>query len=98
MLRSTHKSSLLLVLLAGVLAVVVVVAGQAASSPASWSMSGQGITNWRYQPDEHTLTQGNVKSQLAQKWVANLAGDVSSTPAVADGVVYVTDWGGKLSA
>ena len=69
-----------------------------AGSRASWSMSGQGITNWRYQPDEHKLTQGNVKSQLGVKWVATLAGDISATPAVVDDVVYVPDWGGKFSA
>ena len=61
-------------------------------------MSGQGITNWRYQPDESKLTQGNVKSQLSLAWAATLAGDISATPAVVDGVVYVPDWGGKLSA
>jgi polyvinyl alcohol dehydrogenase (cytochrome) len=68
-----------------------------AESNASWSMGGQGITNWRYQPKEHQLKTDNV-SQLSTKWVANLAGDVSATPAVVDGVVYVPDWGGKFSA
>ena len=58
-------------------------------------MSGQGITNWRYQPDEHKLTQGNVKSQLSLTWAATLTGDISSTPAVVDGVVYVTDWAAR---
>jgi polyvinyl alcohol dehydrogenase (cytochrome) len=60
-------------------------------------MSGQGVTNWRYQPDENKLTSDNVKS-LAPAWVTTLAGDISATPAVVDGVVYVPDWGGKLSA
>src|SRR5436190_12152667 len=69
-----------------------------AASPPNWAMSGQGITNWRYQPDEHKLTAGNVKSQLSQEWVATLAGDISATPAVVDGVVYVPDWGGKFTA
>jgi polyvinyl alcohol dehydrogenase (cytochrome) len=69
----------------------------AAPQSANWSMSGQGIANWRYQPDENQLTQGNVK-KLAPAWVANLAGDVSSTPAVVDGIVYVSDWGGGVSA
>ena len=61
-------------------------------------MSGQGITNWRYQPDESKLNQGNVKSQLSLQWAATLGGDISATPAVVDGVAYVPDWGGYRSA
>jgi polyvinyl alcohol dehydrogenase (cytochrome) len=80
------------------LATVLLGAAHGASSTPSWSMSGQGITNWRYQPDEHKLTEGNVKSQLSLKWAAALGGDISATPAVVDGVAYVPDWGGKLSA
>src|SRR5437870_3970047 len=62
------------------------------NAPA-WSMSGQGITNWRFQPDEKKLTSRNVGS-LRTAWVATLAGDISATPAVVDGAVYVPDWGG----
>lgn len=79
------------------LAGVLLSAAYAASSP-SWSMSGQGITNWRYQPDETKINQGNIKSQLSLKWATQLSGDISATPAVVDGVAYVPDWGGKLSA
>jgi polyvinyl alcohol dehydrogenase (cytochrome) len=61
-------------------------------------MSGQGITNWRYQPDEKKLNQGNVKSQLSLQWATALGGEISATPAVVDGVAYVPDWGGYLSA
>ena len=53
---------------------------------ASWSMSGQGITNWRFQADEKKLNAHNVGS-LTPAWVATLAGDVSATPAVVDGAV-----------
>ncbi|HVN60451.1 MAG TPA: PQQ-binding-like beta-propeller repeat protein [Gaiellaceae bacterium] len=70
----------------------------ARSGGASWSMSGQGITNWRYQPDESKLNQGNVKSQLSLQWATQLGGEISATPAVVDGVAYVPDWGGYLSA
>jgi polyvinyl alcohol dehydrogenase (cytochrome) len=63
---------------------------------ASWSMSGQGITNWRFQPDEDKLNRNNVGS-LGPTWVATLAGDISATPAVVDGAVYVPDWGGNVS-
>lgn len=97
MLRRVQRRWLVAAALALALTAVLVSAAYTAST-ASWSMGGQGITNWRYQPDEHKLTVGNVKSQLSEAWVATLAGDISSTPAVADGVVYVTDWGGKISA
>jgi polyvinyl alcohol dehydrogenase (cytochrome) len=60
-------------------------------------MSGQGITNWRYQPHEKTINADNAKS-LSVKWAAQLAGEISATPAVVDGVAYVPDWGGKLNA
>lgn len=60
-------------------------------------MGGQGITNWRYQADENKINVNNA-GQLKAKWVTNLAGDVSATPAVVDDVVYVPDWGGKFSA
>src|SRR5262249_55543598 len=63
---------------------------------ASWSMSGQGITNWRFQPNESQLNAQNVGS-LSPSWVATLAGDISATPAVVDGAVYVPDWGGNVS-
>ena len=83
-------------LVLAVAAMVPVTAADAASPP-SWSMSGQGITNWRYQPDENRISTNNVSS-LGPAWVATLAGDISSTPAVVDGVAYVADWGGKFSA
>ena len=35
-------------------------------------------------------------NQLALKWVATTAGDVSATPAVVDGAVYFGDFGGML--
>ena len=34
---------------------------------SSWSMSGQGITNWRYQPDENKINAQNARS-LTAKW------------------------------
>lgn len=60
-------------------------------------MSGQGITNWRNQPNETQINATNAGS-LKPAWAASLGGDISATPAVVDGVAYVPDWGGKLSA
>lgn len=80
-----------------VLAIVMtlVAAAPAVADQDSWSMSGQGITNWRFQPDEKKLTPQSVKD-LGVKWVATLGGDISATPAVVDGAVYVPDWAGKV--
>ena len=86
--------------LVGALAAVAAAVGIASAQGAqtdSWSMSGQGITNWRYQPDENTINANNAKS-LSREVGPQLAGDISATPAVVDGVAYVPDWGGKLSA
>jgi FOG: WD40-like repeat len=58
-------------------------------------MIGHDATNSRSQPFEHRLRPANVH-RLATKWVAAMAGDVSATPAVVDGAVYVGDFGGML--
>jgi polyvinyl alcohol dehydrogenase (cytochrome) len=75
----------------------IIAAVAAGASSSSWSMSGQGITNWRYQPNENQINASNAGS-LKQVWASSLAGEISATPAVVDGVAYVPDWGGKLSA
>src|SRR5436190_14122946 len=84
--------------LAALGAAVGIAAAVAAGAPSiNWSMSGQGITNWRYQPDESQINATNAGS-LKVAWAASLGGEISATPAVVDGVAYVPDWGGKLSA
>jgi len=60
-----------------------------------WGMIGNDSTNSRNQPLEHTIGPANV-SRLALKWVATTTGDVSATPAVANGAVYFGDFGGTL--
>jgi polyvinyl alcohol dehydrogenase (cytochrome) len=60
-----------------------------------WRMIGHDPDNSRSQPFEHAIGPGNV-ARLAPKWVLSTAGDVSATPAVVHGAVYVPDWGGKL--
>ena len=92
------RRNALVAALALVGAALIITPAYPKSGGASWSMSGQGITNWRYQPDESKLNQGNVKSQLSLHWATALGGDISATPAVVDGVAYVPDWGGYLSA
>jgi polyvinyl alcohol dehydrogenase (cytochrome) len=68
-----------------------------ADSPkkAEWTAAGQNLHNTRNQEAEHTLRPQNV-ARLTPKWVFTAAGDISATPAVAGGAVYVPDWGGRL--
>jgi polyvinyl alcohol dehydrogenase (cytochrome) len=62
---------------------------------AEWRTIGQDAANSRSQPAERRLSPKNVH-RLAPKWVATTAGDVSGTPAVANGAVYFGDFGGTL--
>jgi polyvinyl alcohol dehydrogenase (cytochrome) len=60
-----------------------------------WRMGGRDPANTRSQPFEWRISPRNV-ARLAPRWVHTTAGDVSATPAVVHGAVYVPDWGGKL--
>jgi polyvinyl alcohol dehydrogenase (cytochrome) len=79
------------VLLLAVGGVVAAQAGAGGGLLGQWPMGGQNIRNTRSQ-DQKTISVANA-SKLAVKWTAQLGGDVSSTPAVSDGAVFVTDWG-----
>lgn len=69
----------------------------AQSSVAAWPFSGQNIHNTRDAPDEHQVGPSDV-SRLAPRWVFTTDGNVTTTPAVVDGIVYVPDYGGSLWA
>ena len=60
-------------------------------------MAGQNIDDTHFQAAEHTISPVNVH-RLTSRWELTTAGTVSATPAVAGGVVYVPDYGGKLWA
>jgi len=62
-----------------------------------WTMSGQNASNTRSQDVETRISVSNVNG-LTAKWVLNTDGDVSATPAVLDGTVYVPDWAGNIYA
>ena len=86
--------------LALVLAVIVAFAAAArmlatVGGGPDWGMIGNDSTNSRNQPLEHSIGPANA-SQLAVRWVATTAGDVSATPAVVNGAVYFGDFGGML--
>jgi polyvinyl alcohol dehydrogenase (cytochrome) len=85
-------ASLAVVSLIGYLA-----AQSGSSSSSDWVQSGQGLSNLRYQSAEQTINPQNALL-LNTKWMFTTGGDVSATPTVAAGVVYVPDWAGNLFA
>jgi polyvinyl alcohol dehydrogenase (cytochrome) len=62
-----------------------------------WPSAGQNNDNTHNAAGERIINVRNV-GELAPKWTFTTAGDVSATATVADGRVYVPDWGGKLWA
>jgi polyvinyl alcohol dehydrogenase (cytochrome) len=62
---------------------------------ADWPMSGQNVCNTRAQKTSSLSPQ--TAPGLTLKWSFDAAGDVSATPAVVGGSVYVPDWGGNLN-
>jgi polyvinyl alcohol dehydrogenase (cytochrome) len=66
-------------------------------SVPEWPSGGQNLADDRYQPDETAISVQTV-GKLIPRWKLTMAGDVSATPAVVNGVVYVPDWGGYISA
>jgi polyvinyl alcohol dehydrogenase (cytochrome) len=79
------------------LALLPLTGAGAATTGANWTNAGGDIQNTRSQPSESKLTVNNV-GNLAQKWAFTTDGDVSATPAVYGGTVYVPDWAGNLYA
>ena len=61
-----------------------------------WTMGGQNLSNWRNQGDTPISAQNVAK--LKTKWVFTTGGDVSATPAVANGIVYFPDFAGNFYA
>ena len=64
-------------------------------SVEQWKLGGQNLNNTRDQATEKYLKPENV-ANLSPKWVFTTGGDISATPAVVDGAVYLPDWGGNL--
>jgi polyvinyl alcohol dehydrogenase (cytochrome) len=62
----------------------------------AWTMGGQKLNNWRNQ-DRAKLSAENV-AKLTAKWTFTTGGDVSATPAVANGTVYFPDLAGDFYA
>lgn len=68
-----------------------------AQSTTNWPVAGQNIHNTRSAAQEHKIGVDNV-AQLALRWSLDTDGEVTATPTVVDGVVYVPDFGGSLWA
>jgi polyvinyl alcohol dehydrogenase (cytochrome) len=64
---------------------------------ADWTSAGQNLHNTRDAAAETVIGPGNV-ANLVPRWVLTTTGNVTATPAVSDGVVYVPDLGGTLWA
>jgi polyvinyl alcohol dehydrogenase (cytochrome) len=60
-----------------------------------WPMYGQNICNTRGPQGAGAISAQSAPS-LAMKWKFDAAGDISATPAVVAGQVYVPDWAGML--
>jgi polyvinyl alcohol dehydrogenase (cytochrome) len=66
-----------------------------AATAARWTMGGHDLANSRSNPFERSIGPSNV-GNLALDWTMTTAGDVSATPAVVNGALYVPDWGGMF--
>lgn len=64
---------------------------------AEWPNHGGGIENRREARHEHKLSFHTL-AKLKKKWRVNTSGDVTATPAIANGVIYFPTWSGDLYA
>jgi polyvinyl alcohol dehydrogenase (cytochrome) len=65
------------------------------SGKHSWPSWGGNLDNSHGSTTESAISSDTV-GNLKLKWQFTTGGDVSSTPTVEDGSVYVTDWGGFI--
>src|SRR5262245_36748314 len=79
--------------------VAALMVGAATADPLTtwWPFAGQNLFNTHSQSDEDQISPENVDSLVSQ-WSLTTAGNVTATPTVYQGVVYVPDMGGRLWA
>jgi polyvinyl alcohol dehydrogenase (cytochrome) len=63
----------------------------------NWPFAGGNLADTRDAAAEHVISPSTV-STLKPRWTLTTGGDVSATPTVVNGTVYVPDWGGNLWA
>ncbi len=68
-----------------------------ANDGGDWTMYGQNVCNTRGGTSPTDPITAKTASKLKVKWTFKAAGDISATPAVVGGQVYVPDWGGNLN-
>lgn len=62
-----------------------------------WPNHGGGIKNWREADDECKISP-KTAPKLNKKWTLSTGGVVTTTPAIAGGVIYFPTWSGELFA
>lgn len=77
--------------------VFMIAAATTAQNTTWWPVAGHNLFNTHSQPNEDQISPANVAT-LVQKWSLTTAGNVTATPTVYQGVVYVPDMGGRLWA
>ncbi|WP_040145159.1 PQQ-binding-like beta-propeller repeat protein, partial [Xanthomonas citri] len=65
------------------------------ASPTNWTTAGGGYLNSRFAPGEWKINRTTAKT-LKPAWTLTTTGDISATPSVEGGTLYVPDWGGTL--
>lgn len=68
-----------------------------ADPTGQWPVAGQNPSDTHFSVSEHQISPANVGT-LMPRWTLTTTGDVSATPTVYAGVVYVPDFGGTLWA
>ncbi len=99
-----RRTSLVISLAIGV-ACLAVTAGATAARTAptakqaavNWPFAGENLADTRDAAAEHIISPSTV-STLKPRWTLTTGGNVSATPTVVNGMVYVPDWGGNLWA
>jgi polyvinyl alcohol dehydrogenase (cytochrome) len=72
------------------------------AASTDWPMFGQNICNTASQSNAGGISVGTAPT-LGPKWVVDFStavsggGDISATPIVVGGYVYVADWGGNIT-
>ena len=80
-----------------IVAVLMISTATTAQNVTWWPVSGHNLFNTHSQPSEDQISPENVAT-LVQKWSFTTAGNVTATPTVYQGFLYVPDMGGRLWA
>lgn len=106
-----RRSAALSTLLAGVLALLLTAPGPAraaaaplarrvaapAATTSSWPVAGHDLANDRFNPDEKSIGASNV-AHLTRAWSTTFSGNLAATPIVSGGRVFMSSYGGYVSA